>query len=173
MELARWGLIPWWAKKEEAKKLGNRFVQARVETVATTRAFRDAFKKHRCLVVVDGFYEWKTLDDGSRAPHHVRREDHRPFAIAGLWDTWTSPETGEIIESCAVVTTAAKGAIAEVHDRMPLVLPKDSYDAWLRGSAEDALHLTAVTPELVPVRVSTRVNNVRNDDPQCIEPMTT
>src|SRR5437868_1287978 len=74
MAIARWGLIPWWAKKEEAKKLGSRFVQARVETVAKTPAYRDAFKKHRCLVIVDGFYEWKTLEDGTRAPHWVHRE---------------------------------------------------------------------------------------------------
>jgi putative SOS response-associated peptidase YedK len=171
MELARWGLIPWWAKKEEAKKLGSRFVQARIETIGTTAAYRDAFKRHRCLVIVDGFYEWKTLGDGTRAPHHVRRDDRKPFAIAGVWDTWTSPETGEIIESCAVVTTEAKGPIATLHDRMPLVVAPNAYDAWLAGTPEEAANVDAVTPSLVTVPVSTWVNSVRHDDARCIEPI--
>jgi putative SOS response-associated peptidase YedK len=171
MAVARWGLIPWWAKKDEAKKLGSRFVQARFETLAKTPAFRDAFKRHRCLVIVDGFYEWKTLDDKSRVPHHVHREDRKPFAIAGVWDSWTSPETGEIIESCAVVTTEAKGHIAELHDRMPLVIDKDAYDAWLKGTPEEASKVKAVTPDLVTMAVAKYVNNVRNDDEQCIAPL--
>jgi putative SOS response-associated peptidase YedK len=171
MAIARWGLIPWWAKKEEAKKLGSRFVQARVETVATTPAFRDAFKRHRCLVIVDGFYEWKTVGDGNRMPHHVRREDRKPFAIAGVWDSWTSKETGEIIESCAVVTTEAKGPIASIHDRMPLVIEKDAYDTWLRGRPEEASKVSAVTPDLVTMAVSKYVNNVRHDDERCIAPL--
>jgi putative SOS response-associated peptidase YedK len=172
MALARWGLVPWWAKKEEAKKLGSRFVQARVETVATTPAFRDAFKRHRCLVIVDGFYEWKTVGDGNRMPHHVRREDRKPFAIAGVWDSWTSKETGEIIESCAVVTTEAKGPIASIHDRMPLVIEKDAYDTWLRGRPEEASKVSAVTPDLVTMAVSKYVNNVRHDDERCTLPLT-
>jgi putative SOS response-associated peptidase YedK len=172
MAVARWGLIPWWAKKDEAKKLGGRFVQARVETLAKTPAFRDAFKRHRCLVIVDGFYEWKTASDGNRMPHHVHREDRKPFAIAGVWDSWTSPETGEIIESCAVVTTEAKGHIADIHDRMPLVIGKDAYDAWLKGTPDEASKVRAVTPDLVTMAVSKYVNNVRHDDEQCIAPLT-
>lgn len=172
MAVARWGLIPWWAKKDEAKKLGSRFVQARVETLAKTPAFRDAFKRHRCLVIVDGFYEWKSEADGNRAPHHVRREDRKPFAIAGVWDSWTSSETGEIIESCAVVTTEAKGHIADIHDRMPLVIGKDAYDAWLKGTPEEASKVEAVTPELVTMAVSKYVNDVRHDDEQCTLPLT-
>jgi putative SOS response-associated peptidase YedK len=104
-------------------------------------------------------------------PHHVHRVDRKPFAIAGVWDSWTSPETGEIIESCAVVTTEAKGHIADLHDRMPLVIAKDAYDAWLKGTPDEASKVEAVTPELVAMAVSKYVNNVRHDDEQCIAPL--
>lgn len=169
MALARWGLVPHWAREEEVKKLASRCVQARVETVARAPAFRDAFRARRCLVIVDGFYEWKTLEGGGRSPHHVRREDGRPFAIAGVWERWRSP-SGEIVDSCAVVTTEAAGRIAELHDRMPLVVPPNAYAAWLGGTSEEASHVVSAAPELVVSRVSKWVNDVRHDDPRCLDP---
>lgn len=186
MALVRWGLIPWWAKPDEAKKIASRCIQARAETAPRSSAFRDAFRRHRCLVVIDGFFEWKTLPDGRRMPHHIRRARHEPFAIAGLWDSWRPPsaEDGarspERIESCAVLTTRSAGRIAAVHDRMPLVLPANDWDVWLSDSVENAAQLLAPTTDvleqranaLVVVPVSTWVNDVRHDDPRCIEPAT-
>lgn len=181
---ARWGLIPWWAKPDEAKKIGSRCIQARAETVPRAAAFRDAFRRHRCLVVIDGFFEWKTLADGKRAPYLARRSQRTPLAIAGLWDTWRAPADqehgpGNVIESCAVVTTPSAGALRDIHDRMPLLLSTDEWNAWLTGTADEAAELLASPPpvlerrasELVAIPVSTRVNNVRNDDPECIAPL--
>lgn len=168
MALARWGLIPSWAKSEEAKKIGSRCVQARVESVARSPAFRDAFRARRCLVIIDGFYEWKTLEGGERQPHHLRRDDGRPFAIAGLWEHWRGGD-GAVVESCAVVTTEAKGHVRDIHDRMPIVVGPEAYATWLAGSVDDALAIVAATTELVAVPVSRWVNDARHDDPRCLE----
>jgi putative SOS response-associated peptidase YedK len=144
-------------------------------------AFRDSFKNRRCLVIIDGFFEWKALPDGRRVPHHIRRVDRRPFAVAGLWDSWRdkSAENPPRIESCAVVTTASGGPIRSLHDRMPLVLEPEEYASWLAGSPDDAARLMAGdaerrderAEELLVVPVSTWVNDVRHDDPKCIEPV--
>jgi putative SOS response-associated peptidase YedK len=173
LALLKWGLLPWWSKSEKTKKP---LVQARAETVATAPAFRDAFKARRCLVVVDGFYEWKTLGK-ERVPHHVHRQDGALFALAGVWDRWKSAD-GEIVETCAVVTTDAHGAVRDLHDRMPLVLEGEARDVWLHGSAEDASALVAgasrsqeaVASALDVAPVSKWVNDVRHDDPRCLEP---
>ena len=170
LALVRWGLIPWWAKAEEAKKIGARCVQARSETAPSSPAYRDAFKRQRCLVVVDGFYEWKTLPDGRRVPYHVRRSGGAPLAIAGLWDHWRTEDSR--IESGTVLTTPARGALASVHDRMPLVLPREQSDGWRAGDVEEARKLLreGSTDGLVVVPVSTHVNDVKHDDPECIVP---
>ena len=91
LAIVRWGLIPWWAKPDEAKRIASKCIQARVETAAKSPAFRDALKRHRCLVVVDGFFEWKTLSDGRRVPHHIRKSQNGPFAIGAVWDSWRPP----------------------------------------------------------------------------------
>lgn len=176
LAMMRWGLIPWWAKPDEAKKIGARCIQARAETVQRQPAFRDAFERHRCLVVVDGFFEWKTLSDGRRVPHHVHRSRHEPFVIAGLWDTWRPDKETERLHSCTVITTRAKGPIRDLHDRMPLVLPESQWDAWLTASAEQAAELlradtTERANELIVAAVSTWVNDAKHDDPRCIEPV--
>jgi putative SOS response-associated peptidase YedK len=188
LALMRWGLIPWWAKPDEAKKIASRCIQARAETAPRTPAFRDAFRRHRCLVVVDGFFEWKSLPDGRRVPHHVRRSRGGPFAIAAVWDSWRPRADGDEaepkaahaqrIESCAVLTTPSAGTIQDLHDRMPLILPANEWNTWLGGSAEEATRLLEPdretldhrTHELAIVPVSTWVNDVRHDDPRCIEP---
>lgn len=187
LALVRWGLIPWWAKPEEAKRVGSKCIQARAETAPRSPAFRDAFRRHRCLVIVDGFFEWKTLPDGRRIPHLVKRTQRAPFAIAGLWDSWRSNASNENapdatkIESCAVVTTRAGGSLRDLHDRMPLVLAADEWSRWLSGSEAEAARLLEQNAsilderarDLVAVPVSTWVNNVRNDDARCIEPAAT
>ena len=166
--LVRWGLIPHWAKDA---KIGNRLVNARAETVARTPAFRDAFRRRRCLVVADGFYEWRTTG-GPRHPYLVRMASREPFAFAGLWAWWRSPE-GEDVESCTIVTTTADPLLATIHDRMPVLLAPSDYEAWLRADPEEAQALLArrddATLEVVPV--SDRVNNVRNDDADLIAPI--
>lgn len=165
LAMARWGLVPWWPKDG---KIAQKCIQARAETIAKAPAFRDSFKNRRCLVVVDGFYEWSGTGK-NRHPHHVHREDGRPFAIAGIWDYWQSPEDDSVIPTCAVVTTGARGAIAELHDRMPLVLDGDERERWLTASAEEATAVTGGGDRLVVVPVSTWVNDVRHDDPHCLE----
>lgn len=171
--IARWGLVPHWTKPGEEKRIASRCIQARLETAPRAPAFRDAFRGRRCLIVVDGFFEWETLEDGTRAPHHLRREDGKPFTLAGLWSTWRDPRTpsAEPIRSCAVVTVAARGVVGKLHDRMPLVVGVDDADTWLTGSANDLERLAARPPDLVDVPVSTWVNDVRHDDPRCVEPV--
>jgi putative SOS response-associated peptidase YedK len=195
LALVRWGLIPWWAKPDEAKKIGARCIQARAETARNGPAFRDAFKKKRCLVVVDGFFEWKTLPDGRRIPHLVRQSTGKiPFAIAGLWSSWREKssirkddeeepvseeesDASERIESATVLTTRSAGTIRDLHSRMPLVLFQKDWDVWLGGSEEEAALLLKPTndilaeraKELIVIPVSTWVNDVKHDDPKCIE----
>lgn len=174
LALVRWGLIPWWAKPEEGKRVGAKCIQARAEGVRRAPAFRDAFKRHRCLVVVDGFYEWKG-EGKARAPFHAHRRGLEPFAIAGLWDSWKGPEGR--VESAAVLTTRAEGPIRAIHDRMPLVLPPSEWDTWLSGAETEAAALlspsdeilVARAKELVVVPVSKWVNDPKHDDPKCLE----
>lgn len=169
--LARFGLIPHWAK---SAREGVKMLNARVETVATKPAYRDAFARHRCLVAADGFYEWETRD-GKKLPHRFHLGG-RPFGIAGLWAVWKDPQ-GERVSSFTILTREAVGPVAAIHDRMPIVLPRDAYALWL--SRDEALEEgtllrlldTHVGEALVDTRVSTRVNSVKNDDPSLIEPL--
>lgn len=170
LALLRWGLVPWWTKPEDAKRMASRCIQARAETLATAPSYRDAFRDRRCLIVVDGFYEWK-----EKTPHHVTLPDRGLFAIAGVWERWRN-ERGEIVETAAVVTTPSKGAIERLHDRMPLVLTPSERDAWLTGDVDHARRILSGggagggASQLVAVPVSSWVNDVRHDDPRCIEP---
>lgn len=164
----RWGLIPSWAKDPS---IGARLINARAETAADKPSFRAAFKHRRCLVPADGFYEWVKLA-GGKQPHHIRFADRRPFAFAGLWERW-SPPGGEAIESCTILTTTPNELIAGLHDRMPVILPRDRFAAWL---AEGPLPTLAAAELLVPhpaegmeaVPVSKWVNSPRNDDAGCM-----
>jgi len=168
---ARWGLVPFWAKD---LKIGARLINARAETVAAKPAFRDAFRRRRCLVLADGFYEWQKTDDGKQ-PHLIRVTGGAPFAFAGLWENWTDKGSGERIDSCTIIVTEANALVAPIHDRMPVILPPESYDLWLDPSSADGTTLLKPFPtaamEAFPV--STRVGNVKNDDPGLIEPVAT
>jgi putative SOS response-associated peptidase YedK len=171
LALLRWGLVPAFAKD---RKIGHRLVQARAETLTKVNTFKFAFEKRRCLVVVDGFYEWSG-EGKARTPHYVHLPDRRPFSMAGLWERWTSPD-GEVLETCAVVTTPARAGIRDLHDRMPLVLEERDREPWLTGTADDAKRLIGassahdeVARKLVLDPVSTWVNDVRHDDPRCTE----
>jgi len=170
LSLERWGLVPHWAKDPS---IGNRMINARAETVATKPAFRDAFRRRRCLVPVDGFYEWSG-QAGQRRPYLFRRPDRALFGIAGLYARWIG-EGGEVVDSCTLITTEANATLAPYHHRMPVILGPDRYGQWLDRSQEDP---EALAPLLAPCPpawldaspVSTRINNPRNDDPNCLVP---
>lgn len=167
----RWGLIPSWAKDE---KIASRLFNARVETLAISGAFRDSFHRRRCIVPADAFYEWQRRD-GARLPFLIRRDDGAPLALAGLWSGWRHPETEQVIRTFTIVTTAANRRISAVHDRMPLILPREHWARWLDPTLEETGELTALLEpagedELVLYPVRPLVNNVRNNGPELIEP---
>ena len=162
----RWGLIPSWAKDP---KIGYRMINARSETVATKPSFRSAFKRRRLLVLADGFYEWQR--DGKRkVPHLMSLNDARPFGMAGIWERWTDPETGEDTRSCAILTTGPNDLMQPIHNRMPVILPADRWDLWLDTTVQDRALLEELlvpfpSDQMAARRVSQRVGNVRNQDP--------
>ncbi|HAA95664.1 MAG TPA: hypothetical protein DCE26_08225 [Dehalococcoidia bacterium] len=167
-EMMRWGLVPFWAKE---LKVGARMINAVGETAATKPAFRAAFKKRRCLVLADGFYEWQK-DGKRRIPYYIYAKDGQTLAFAGLWESWKSPE-GPVIQSCSIITTQANSFIEPVHNRMPVILSDETQALWLDPLTEepDTLNplLLPVPPELLTChRVSETVNGVRNQGPECI-----
>lgn len=169
--LLRWGLVPHWA---DDPSIGNRMINARSETVAEKPAFRTSFKRRRCLVLADGFYEWKKVEGGKKQPWYFRLESGDPFAFAGLWSHWDKGEEGPI-ESCTLLTTDANPLVKKVHPRMPVILDPDEYDPWLDPDLQDRERLEAALDAFDPARmiaypVSTRVNSPANDDPAVIEP---
>ena len=169
-KMMRWGLVPFWAK---SLSVGYKMINARVETVDTSGAFKHAFRRRRCLVLADGFYEWKK-DDGTKTPMRIVLKNREPFAFAGLWETWKSPDEEEV-ESCTIVTCPPNELMEPIHDRMPVILPEEAEDIWLDGSVDDTDQLKSL---LVPYsaegmeayQVSTLVNSPKNNDPQCIQP---
>ena len=166
-----WGFIPSWAKDPS---IGNKMINARSETVAEKPAFRSAFKKKRCLVIADGFYEWRT--EGKRKfPMYIRLKSGEPFGFAGLYNVWTSPD-GEKTCTCTIITTEANEVVKPIHDRMPVILPRDKEDIWINPALEDREILLAVLkpypPEdMVAYEVSARVNSPQFDNPSNIKPI--
>jgi putative SOS response-associated peptidase YedK len=158
--MLRWGLLPFWAKDPA---VGNRMINARAETVAEKPSFRAAYRQRRCLVLADGFYEWKQ-ENGSKTPYFISLANAAPFAFAGLWENWQSRETGESIQSTAMITTEANDFMAAVHHRMPIILQPDTADRWLSGDNNVLDDVAADAPELQAWPVDRRVNNARNDD---------
>ncbi len=169
LEMLRWGLIPSWAKDPA---VGNRMTNARSETAEEKPSFRSAFKRRRCLILADGFYEWQKTGDGKQ-PYYIRLQNGSPFAFAGLWEVWD--KYGEEIRSCTILTTDANSLVGEVHHRMPVILPSEEYGLWLdpdMGEAEPLLDLLRPYPSDVmeAYPVSRRVNKPSNDEPGCVEP---
>jgi putative SOS response-associated peptidase YedK len=163
----RWGLVPSWAKDPS---IGNKMINARAETIAEKPSFRSAIRRRRCLVAASGFYEWDKVS-GSRQPYWIHLAGGGPLAMAGIWESWRSPE-GAPLETCAIVTTEANALVAPIHDRMPVILPKDSWDRWLGATdAPAVLDLLRPLPAeaMAKYPVSRHVNNPRNDDPRCLE----
>ena len=165
----RWGLIPFWAKDPS---IGNRMINARAETVDTSPAFRRAFERRRCLVVADGFYEWLKVGK-ERVPMRVSLSSGEPFAFAGLWETWRSPD-GQPVASCTIITTTPNAVMEPVHNRMPVILPRNAEGVWLdtsgARSAAELKELLApyVGPGLEVYEVSKLVNSPRNDTPEIL-----
>ena len=172
--LLRWGLVPFWAKDP---KIGSRMINARSETVQEKPSFRNAFKHRRCLVLADGYYEWRKMN-GEKQPYYIHRSDDLPFAMAGLWERWEpkDPDSDDSsLETCTLMTTSANRLTEKVHDRMPVILGPDDLELWLSESSrsEDLLKLLRPAPEdeLVVEPVSRIVNSPRRDEPECIEPI--
>ena len=166
-----WGLIPTWAKDPA---IGSRMINARAESVATKPSFRGAFAERRCLIVADGFYEWQKVD-GGKQPQYITMTDGGPFAFAGLWEHWRGPD-GRHIDSCTIITTEPNEMMAPLHDRMPVILPRDTYAPWLdpnNTSPADLQSLLRVHPAegMSAHAVSKRVNNPSNDVVDCVQPV--
>ena len=167
----RWGLIPSWSK-DGVGAAGR--INARAETVRSKASFRSAFARRRCLLPADGFYEWERCPDGRKRPWYIQRADGAPMAFAGLWDVWRGAD-GNVVRSCAIVTTTANSLMAPIHDRMPVVLQPDAWPAWLDRTNDDIEELSGF---LVPAdpqsieryAVGSLVNSVRNNGPELLDP---
>lgn len=165
----KWGLIPSWSKDAS---IGMRLINARGETLGDKPAFRNAYRRRHCLVPADAFYEWKPVA-GRKQPYCIRMRDQALFGMAGLWEHWVAPN-GQVVESCTIVTVDANARVAEVHERMPLILAPADYDAWLAASTkETALPRAVPAEDMVAYPVSSLVSNARNDVPACLTPIDT
>lgn len=169
--LMRWGLLPSWVKDPKTFTL---LINARGESVCDKPAFRAAMKRRRCLIPADGFYEWKAVG-GRKQPYYVRAKSGEPLAFAGLWETWTGPN-GEELDTAAIVTTDANRILMPIHDRMPVIVPRDAFDLWLDTDHVDARTAAAIlqpAPDdlLEAYPVSTAVNRTANDNPKLLEPL--
>ncbi len=166
-ELLRWGLIPPWTDPGAATL---KMINARAETVDRRPAYRAAFRRHRCLVIADGFYEWRRREAGPSQPFHITLAERQPFAFAGLWSVWRDGR--QTVRSCAIVTTRARGAVASLHDRMPVILEPEAELVWLAPEAPaELLRELIVASEAqhaVLRAVSPAVNDARHDAPDCL-----
>jgi len=168
-----WGLIPFWAKDPS---IGSKMINARSETLAEKNSFKNPYKRRRCLILADGFYEWTKVEgQKSKQPYLIQLEDKSVFAFAGLWEEWNSPE-GSQLRSATIITTEPNSMVAKLHNRMPVILHPDDYELWLSTEEQspDALqHLLTAYPaeEMVAFPVSTAVNSPGNDSPELIQPL--
>ena len=173
VEFFHWGLIPSWAKDP---KIGNRMINARSETLSEKPSFRSAYKRRRCLILADGYYEWQKIPgDRLKQPVYIRLKSQKPFALAGLWEVWQTEGMDEPLRSCTIITCPPNALLEEIHHRMPVILPQDAYEEWLAPNEQSA---DALQPLLVPYSdeeleaypVSRFVNRPTNDSPECIAP---
>lgn len=167
----RWGLIPFWAKEPG---IGNRMINARVETISQKPAFRRSLIKKRCVILADGFYEWRK-DNHKKVPMYIRLKSHEPFGFAGLWDEW-DPSQGEKISSCTIITTESNELVSKIHSRMPVILVDEAEENWLDHTIEDSVSLVPwlkpyPSEEMEAYEVSRAVNSPRYKGPDCIKPL--
>jgi putative SOS response-associated peptidase YedK len=171
LAMLSWGLVPSWAKD---KSIGARMINARAETLAEKPSFRNAYRRRRCLVLADGYYEWQR-SGAVKQPYFIAFEGGEPFGMGGLWERWRDPSSGELLESCCIVTTTPSPPVLHVHDRMPVIVPPSAYSEWLDPQNEATERLgrllaPCVLPGLQARPVSRRVNDARNQGPDLIEP---
>jgi len=168
-----WGLIPMWAKDPE---IGNRLINARGETLAEKPSFRGSYRHKRCLILADGFYEWKAFGGRkTKTPYYIHMQDRKPFAIAGLWDHWESPD-GSSIKSCTIITTTPNELMGAIHDRMPVILHSRDYAKWLDPSPQTSENLQPLikpypADAMTAYPVSTLVNKATSDVPEMVVPV--
>ncbi len=165
LKLLQWGLIPSWAKEPS---IGSKLINARAETLAEKPSFLAAFKRRRCLILADGFYEWQKQERGKQ-PYFIRRLDHQPFAFAGLWETWQD------ITTCTIITTDANELLESLHERMPVILKPEDYENWLSPDCQETAELQSLlkpfpAEQMEVYPVSNQVNSPANDRPDCIAP---
>jgi putative SOS response-associated peptidase YedK len=173
LDLMRWGLVPYWAK---SLKVGFSAINARSEEVEIKSAFRDAFKRRRCLVPVEAYYEWKKIDAKTKQPYAFALAGGGGMAMAGLWENWKNPDGGEWVRSFTIITTAPNELCGQIHDRMPVILAPKAWPMWLGEDAAEAEDLKALlrpypAEDMTCWPVSPRVGNVNNNDPSLIEPL--
>ena len=169
LDALQWGLIPFWAKDAT---IGRKLVNARLDSVAQKPAYREAWQRRRCLIPASGFYEWSEPKGGRKRPHFIGPGSEPLLALAGLWERWRTP-AGEKLETCVIVTTDATAQLAPIHDRMPLLIPRDAHALWLdpRTTVDDMLKLAARPPALDAYPVGFGVNDPKNDDETLIAPV--
>lgn len=170
--MLKWGLVPPWAKDE---KIGYKMINARAESIDEKPSFKNAFRKKRCLILADGFYEWKKSASGKQ-PYRFIMKDRKPFAMAGLYETWKKGD--KPLHTCTIITTNANNVVKDVHDRMPVILPDDAYDDWLDQRIDDLELLKSFLAPYPGERmekyaVSSLVNTAKNETPECIAPLNT
>ena len=170
--MMRWGLVPFWAKEPS---IGYKMINAKSETLSEKPSFRKPFKEKRCLVLADGFYEWEKTDKKNKVPYRFILKNRQPFAFAGLWDVWKTPE-GDTLLSFTIITTRANELMERIHDRMPVILNEKDEAKWLDPEFKDTDKLSSLlqpypSEQMVAYKVSTIVNSPKNDTPSCIEPV--
>jgi len=168
-----WGLIPSWAKDP---KIGNNLINARADSLAQKPAFRSAYKYHRCLIFADGFFEWQSQPGvKTKVPYYIRLKSEKPFAFAGLWEHWQSPDGSEI-KSATIITTEPNELTGKIHNRMPVILPESAFSQWLDPAPKNAANLQNLlvpypSDEMKAYPISTAVNAPANDSPEIIKPV--
>ncbi len=167
----KWGLVPSWAKDSS---IGNKLINARAETVSEKPSFRKAFKQQRCVVLADGFFEWKR-EGKAKQPYYIRMKNQRSFCFAGIWEQWR-PETNDSVETCAMLTIGPNSIMEPIHHRMPVILQPQDYDTWLDPRIQDPQHLAPLLQSFPPEEmeafpVSTLVNNPKHDSEACLQPL--
>ena len=173
LDFFTWGLVPFWAKDPS---IGNRMINARSETLAEKPSFKNAFKRRRCLILADGFYEWQKVPGQKvKIPTYIRMKNGKPFAFAGLWENWNSPDGSQIL-SGTIITTEPNSLIAPIHNRMPVILPESAYEQWLTPGEVDPQQLSPLlrpfeADKMEAYAVSRLVNNPANDKLECINPI--
>ena len=168
-----WGLIPSWAKDPE---IGSRLINARAETLAEKPSYRNAYRRRRCLILADGFYEWQEMPNSKgKQPVYIYIKDHQIFAFAGIWEIWNAPDASQIY-SCSIITTQPNALIQPIHNRMPVILPPEAYSHWLdpdecQPADLDPLLVPYPAEQMAAYPVSRQVNAPQVDTPECIAPL--